>query len=288
LSENAPSCPDLLFAPGSTRTVEGAASCANEWRQLDCGASSPACATPGTRLAGEDCVSGFQCAAQVCTREEDACGECAMLVGAGEACDYRLGLICEPGLYCDTTSGGVCAEPDRDPTQALELGEECNPGSGTCYPNDCRADAQGVHRCQPYPTLGQDCSVRLTCAFGDSYCDLSHVCLEFPDVGEACGVDGFTGAAQWCAEGATCDRTQEPPTCVDRPGANEACVGTCQAGLACYCDNDACQTKSCKRLRFPGEACAAPEDVCVVSTCTAGTCIESSGAGLLAELCLAS
>jgi len=249
---NSTRCPDLLFAPGSTRTIDGTFACADEWRALSCEIPTPECATAGTLVDGEACVTGIQCASRLCSGNTDLCGSCMPSVGLGEPCDDALGPQCTPGLLCDPTES-VCVALSGATTDPLELGEECESTRSDCYPNDCRADDAGVYRCQPYPTL--------------------------------CGVDGFTGVAQWCADGLTCDRTSEPTVCRTLPGAGEPCVGACQQDLSCNCADDACTSQVCQRPRFHGETCAAPQDGCLMGDCVEGTCVVPEAESIFAERC---
>jgi len=278
-------CPDLLFAPGSTRNVDGTFACADEWRALDCETPTPECATAGTLADFEACVSGIQCASRLCSGNIEACGNCLPSADLGEACDDALGPQCKPGYLCDGAEA-VCVAVTNSPTEPHAIGDECDPTSGTdCYPNDCRADDAGVYRCQPYPTLGQDCSDPLTCAFGDSYCDISQVCLALPTDGEPCGVDGFTGMAQWCADDMFCDNTQEPPVCAPRAGPGETCDGACQAGLSCRCTDEACSSRLCQRPRVHGQTCTSPQDGCVLGECVNGTCVVPELESRFEEVC---
>jgi len=181
----------------------------------------------------------------------------------------------------------VCVVPAGPLAAAQAIGEECDPTVSGCYPNDCRADDSGVYHCQPYPTLGEDCSERLTCAFGDSYCDTTYVCLALPAAGEPCGVDGFS-VAQWCADGLVCEGTLDPPLCLAvpaAPGLGESCEGTCQAGLTCRCTDDSCGSQICQWARFAGESCAAPEEACVMGECVEGTCVVTEAASSFAAVC---
>jgi hypothetical protein len=203
--------------------------------------------------------------------------------GLDEPCDDSVGPQCVPGLVCDVTDLVCVAAPAA--TDPLAIGEECTPASSGCYPNDCRADDAGIYRCQPYPTLGEDCSEPLTCAFGDSYCDITQVCLMLPTAGEPCGVDGFTGTAQWCADGTVCDGASEPALCVAVPGLGEPCGGVCQEGLRCNCSDDACTSQVCQRPRFHGESCMALEDGCFMGECVEGSCVVPEAESIFAELC---
>jgi len=279
---NSARCPDLLFAPGSTRTIDGTFACADEWRALTCDIPTPECATAGTLADGEACVTGIQCASRLCSGNTDQCGSCVPSAGLGESCDDAIGPSCTPGLTCDP-SESVCFAPS--PGDPMQVGDECAPSASNCYPNDCRADDAGVYRCQPYPTLGQDCSEPLTCAFGDSYCDISQVCLAFPAAGDPCGVDGFTGMAQWCAEDTFCDRTSEPAVCRALPKVGEPCDGSCQENLSCLCSDAACTSRVCQRPRFFSETCFPPQDGCIDGDCVEGTCLVFEAQSVFAERC---
>jgi hypothetical protein len=283
-------CPDVMYAPGSTRTVAATLACADDWRVLACDSelARPACATPGTRAAGEPCIAAMQCASLSCTAYGDSCGVCRELVGEGEACDLEAGLGCADGFVCSSTESPVCERyepPDTTPARAL--GEECDRNSGTsCYPNDCRPDSEGVARCQPYPALDESCSETLTCAFGNSYCDTSQRCTAFPPIGAGCGVDAFTGAARWCGPDAACVGTAPGPrTCEALPGPGEACSSTCAADVACECDDTECETSHCTRWRYPGDSCSATGDRCLVGACAGGLCLGGSERGLYEIVC---
>ena len=278
---NSVRCPDLLFAPGSVRTIDGTFACADEWRALACEIRTPECAAAGTLAEGEPCVTGIQCASRLCSGNTDLCGSCLPSAALGEPCDDAV--QCVPGLRCDYTDL-VCVPEITGETDPVAVGTECNPSSSVCYPNDCRADDAGVYRCQPYPTLGQDCSDPLTCAFGDSYCDITQVCLALPVAGEPCGVDGFTGVAQWCADGFACDGS-DPALCVAIPGLGEPCQGVCLEDLSCACSDAACSSEICQRPRFQGETCTPPQDVCIGGDCVDGSCVVPEAESIFAERC---
>ncbi|HEU5075839.1 MAG TPA: hypothetical protein VFU02_16715, partial [Polyangiaceae bacterium] len=145
------SCPDLLFAPGSTRTVDGAFTCADEWRALACDLTTPECATSGTLADGEACVSGIQCASRRCSGNAASCGSCVPSADRGEACDDTIGPQCAPGLQCHGTDS-VCVLATEPSVGGQEIGEECDPTASGCYPHECSGDETGAYRCRPYPT----------------------------------------------------------------------------------------------------------------------------------------
>ena len=201
-------CPDVMFAPGSTRSVEGVRACADDWRELGCDAElgRPGCATPGTRALGEPCIASMQCASLVCSAFGDSCGICARVVGVDDPCHDAAGLYCPDDFYC--------VEARCTPSSNLRparLGDECDPRSPRCGRHECRADSDEVYRCQPYPARGESCSESGRCAFEDSYCAVGQVCAAFPAVGESCGVDGFTGQAVWCGPGTYCSGVAPEP-----------------------------------------------------------------------------
>ena len=281
------SCPDVLFAPGSARTVDGTFACADAWRALACELPRPECATAGTLANDEACVSGIQCASRLCSGNAESCGTCLPTAKLGEACDNVAGPQCEGGLLCHTTQL-VCVGPTDSALGGLEIGEECDPTTSGCYPNYCGSDDAVVYTCKPYPKLGEDCSSTWACVPGDSYCDATLVCLALPTASQFCGVDASGGAARWCAEGLVCDTTFDPPLCLTppaAPGLGEPCEGACQTGLTCRCTDDACDSPICLWARFAGESCSAPDEACLMGECVDGTCVVSETASTFGELC---
>jgi len=279
-------CPDVLFGPGSSRTVDGTFACADDWRALSCDLTRPECATAGTRAVGEPCITGIQCASRLCSGATGACGSCIQSAKLGETCNDVDGPQCEGGLSCQMPDG-VCVLSSEWVGGGQAIGEECDPTAPECYPNDCRAGDDGVYHCEPYPTLGEDCSERLVCAYGDSYCDAaSYVCLALPGAGEPCGVDA--SYITQCAEGLVCDTTLDTPVCLAPPappGPGEVCESPCQAGLTCRCTDDLCESKICQWARFAGESCASAEEACVMGECIEGTCVVTEMESTYAEIC---
>ncbi|HEY6728996.1 MAG TPA: hypothetical protein VI197_33530 [Polyangiaceae bacterium] len=284
---NRESCPDVLFAPGSARTVDDTFACADAWRALACDVLRPECATAGTLPNGQPCVSGIQCTSRVCSGSPVACGTCLQSAELGEPCDDAAGPVCGAGLVCHAARM-VCVSNTAPAVGGLQLGEACDPATSDCYPNLCLSDNAGVYHCEPYPTLGDDCSFVSACAYGDSYCSTEFVCLALPEAGEPCGIDGAIGTAQWCAEGLSCDTTLDPPRCLrppDRPGLGDPCEGICQAGLTCSCEGDACPSGTCLWARFNGESCTSSDETCLMGECLDGACAVTEVESTFAELC---
>jgi hypothetical protein len=310
-------CPDQAFAEGSVRTVEGLLECAEQWRQADCNSLpgySPRCALPGTRVGGEPCISNMQCASSLCIIRGMNCGVCDSSirahVGEGESCQAE-GSICDYPTYCDSST-------ERCLPMAQQ-GEACDELNGPpCQSGVCGYDAaSGTSYCVPYPTLGQECSVAAVCEWRDSYCDVSGVCMPYPEAGENCGRD-TAGDARWCALDSACDVSVDPPVCrllpTDgmpcdnnrcaedsycdfgvsppicrlRKSLGEPCQGPCAGELVCTCGELGCTgERFCKRLRFPGESCTEPNDVCLPSAtnCENGVCVAVEWQGLFETLC---
>jgi hypothetical protein len=286
---NARFCPDVMYAPGSTREPHATWACADGWRELACDArpAIPACATGGTRAVGEPCIASMQCQSLLCTAYGDSCGVCAEVVGEGETCDDGT-LACDDDLYCSSDVPRVCLPVAGTGEPPRPLGAECSPLAPVCGRNGCLADSEGVYRCSPYPTLGQDCSEAHRCAYGDSYCNLGEVCTAFPALGESCGVDAITGTATTCGPDALCVGEEPAPrTCQARPAPGERCDGACAEGRSCECDDSACETRSCTRWRYPGESCGSAGDRCLAGDCEAGTCRAHGERGLFESACSA-
>ncbi len=318
LAANARYCPDQLFSPGSAWTVEAALECAEKRRVMACDAVEhqimPDCpAAVGTRAAGEECLFANQCASGACSYlgSDFFCGTCIRPASKGDPCSGN----CVPPLVCDEETERCVAR--------LQVGEECDPTRSECLPYVCVADSDGgLGRCQPYPTLGEDCSQTLACALGDSYCASGKTCRAYPGPGEECGVDARRSEPGYCAAGFFCDKSLDPPLCIPLPRAGEPCVNgfgdsitcadnsfcdstaaspvcislpwagePCETGCAgdliCDCVDDACTSRTCIRLRLPGETCVEAYDACLeeASVCQNGTCVAVGQLGLFEMTC---
>jgi hypothetical protein len=279
LAEYAIYCPDALFAPGSTRTIEDALQCAEAWPTLSCSQFdrdvSPACARPGTLAGEQPCLFSPQCESGSCTAFGEACGVCYAVAREGEACGTTK---CEHGTFCDSANGYVCAvlPPEDDvPATAFipELGQPCDPsiGCGGETRGQCARDpTHGDYTCQPWPMLGESCSSPRQCQYGDSYCADDMTCKALPGDGQACA----GGRDHVCGPDQTCDTAAV--VCRDLPRAGELCENVCATGLLCRCDEGGCAQRHCWRLRTAGEPCSDPADFCLplATRCEAGVCVE--------------
>src|SRR5262245_50481453 len=96
-------CPDIMFAPGSTRTVDDLLECAAiypTWPCADVAAERfPPCVTPGTRQVGEPCRFSSQCQSLECNLVGATCGTCARIATGTEDCTLP-DVACAPGYLC--------------------------------------------------------------------------------------------------------------------------------------------------------------------------------------------
>lgn len=277
----AANCPDVMFAPGSTRTVESLLACADEVTALSCedhqAANYPACVSAGTKAIGEPCVYNSQCASLLC-KVADACGVCVRPVGAGEDCsgtDVGCGanLLCRNGV-CDLLASSDIhdwGEPCADFTECDQLNGHCNQQTGVC---------------EQYPGEGESCEALNACqaAF---YCKgPDKLCTVLPKLGEPCG-DDVRSSWPACASGLACTVWE----------VSDGVSGTCvepydvEAGDSCYpraarcvsstcrCDDTACGDRHCIAPLLLGDTCV-PEDAmetCVAPLeCVGGVCTAPS------------
>lgn len=275
-------CPDVLFAEGSTRSVQDVLDCADVWRTFDCEALQqglyPDCVRPGTRAIGEACAFHGQCASTECSRlEAGECGECVTMV--------QTAPQGPPG-------------PVLVPLPSLNPGDPCTGGNQCPAGHHCAREGDARY-CKPYPELGEDCSDARHCV-GGSYCELEGlVCRAMPVVGAACGVDGWTGTAGWCDSGLVCRRQSERVgTCVPIPEVGDPCVfyadestttiesTVCKYPATCDLELDPPTCQPPIRTLAPGDACGAGRDAChPASTCIGGICQPLESQGLFRTWC---
>lgn len=189
----------------------------------------------------EDCRSGLECAAGVCTPR-------APYAPPGAACEI-YGL-CQGSNFCvqlpsDAAKSCQPLPPAGQPCP-LEVAR-CGPGA---YCNE-----NGM--CQASPAAGEPC------ALNPDYlnpCAEGLVCVARQDEAATCGPRRLAGE--------TC--TPQPQ--ISDPQAN------CTEGHECVCDDATCATGLCYDRRFAGEACGAATELCVPgTTCEGGTCRPVEG-----------
>jgi hypothetical protein len=307
-------CPDLSFSDGSTRTPEGLIACIEDIAAFDCDSWNlgyvPECVSPGTRQPGEPCIFPSQCATLVCSGSSEACGACLAFAAAEDDCRDTTLFTCAPGTGCNPESG-LCEaltlpdpvgpesnEPQGDPTADMR-GEPCERDSDCGAYESCLTDRE-TPVCGRDPILGEDCDEARNCA-DDSYCELEGLtCLELPEIGEACGVDGWTGLASWCEPGTICQRSSDRVgTCVALPEEGAPCVivefaeegpvGYCAAGLVCseltVCVPEPPPPPEVVTVPIGG-SCAEPHQMChPASVCTDGLCEPLESQGLFDAVC---
>ncbi|MSQ81417.1 MAG: hypothetical protein EXR77_00665 [Myxococcales bacterium] len=205
---------------------------------LKCGLSlSKKCGAPFAD--GEKCSSLGQCKPEsYCKFPPDSgAGTCAQRIKAGEVCATTASGAnnpCAVGLSC------VTAGDKQSCVGFVTVGGACT-SSAQCGGLDlaCTSGA-----CKILPKKGQSCTAADLKA-GAFYACLPPVlcdngkCADAPTEGKAC-------VLFQCAKGLTCDAKTQ--ICAQKPGAGEACTGTCKPGFDCQTDKSGkgtCKAETC-------------------------------------------
>jgi hypothetical protein len=279
-------CPDRLFAPGSTRTIESAFACADAFATLSCSdlflGKYPPCATSGARKAGESCMFAAQCDSLVCGYAFGAgpmCSICTRVVNAGEQCGE--GLSCPLGYRCQ----GYC-----EPAMYVAPGElhgPCSVVSACARGLFCRLNDSGLDGvCEEELAPGSPCTFQsssdapVICAGG--YCDADGTCHAWPNVGDPCGTVAdhlwpACGVDTYCGE----DRASPTARCLASPGLGDPCKWACKRGLECSGSDGGVGSGVCIGTAEEGESCTDPHLRCASGTdCVAGRCVARATLGL--------
>jgi hypothetical protein len=278
-------CPDVEFAPGSTRTVEGLFACAEQYKSLPCAQVQngplPPCAAPGTKQGGEPCVFNAQCASLAC-KITGTCGSCARVVpenGDCTAADAACGL----GLSC---VGGVCVVLGgnvKQPGEACTNYTECDQANAFCNPS-------GV--CAVYPGEDQNCAASNHCTSAFYCASADQICRARPTLDQPCGNDAASNIPA-CASGLACTAavSPSPGTCIgpvvaDVGGDCSSASSRCVIGATCTCTSAACAEKRCTLPRLVGESCGDALDQCNPALdCVAGFCVPAAYRGTFEKAC---
>jgi hypothetical protein len=285
-------CPDIEFAPGSLRTVEGLYACAQAWATLPCDQYQahkvPDCASAGALTDGSRCISNVQCKSAHCKLVAGAltaCGTCAPRSPAGGPC-----MATDDCPYDQSCDNGYCGPYPRQPN----VGESCEGNQICAGTGICRPDSAGKRTCVGPAKLGESCATFKYCSYPDAFCNQALVCAPRPAPGMPCQKDNDNTLV--CATSARCD-TSAPggPTCAPLPGPGEVChPGTtrtleqfdCANGMACVCTLSPCYEGVCQRRLQLGDACGAPNGFCVPGTrCQGGRCVVDEKRDRMTELC---
>jgi hypothetical protein len=295
-------CPDLVFSPGATRTIEGLKACAATYKTLPCdqvlAEKVPSCVTPGTRAQGQACIFSSQCSSLDCRTTSNGCNQCAKEVGLHESCDAP-DLACSWGTSC-VGSPQTC-EPDEraplGPNEACVRGSVCMEGyfcnasaqAGVCtaLPKEGERCASSLcarstycssdFTCKILPGMGEPCGLAssvppkpmfcqpgLVCHYGAT--SQSGTCLPPPVAGEPCVFDPDAPQYKTCGEGLHCDEATSPALCAAPEKAGAACTSdaACEPGSLCACPPSTpdCQDRHCQIARFAGERCDEPNTMC--------------------------
>ena len=292
-------CPDVMFATGSNRTVENLLACAATWKTFSCDAINasdyPACAVGGSLAGDAGCAFSAECAADYCQNASNGCGTCAAPLAPGGDCSLAASA-CPAGYPCSQTGSRVCAAlPDAG--AAKGIGSPCT-SADTCIAGyTCRESAPdaGDSQCRPLPGGGEPCSSIGDCA-STAYCNRQDTCTALPPAGQPCGDDRLAGNPAHCDANSYCNAANQ---CVAKPGLGQTC-GNATLGCAdpstCLCPvGDAglsaattlnCATPTCVQILMPGAACGQGSTVCHPSSvCQAGVCVPLDSQGLAAQKC---
>jgi hypothetical protein len=179
------SCADAVEAPGTGLTATTLAACAAALPGATCPdtiyRAITACRPKGSRANGLACGTDAQCQSGHCAQGDQACGVCAALVNAGDAC--MVDDDCQPGLVCGGSGACVVPAPAGGACSAAvpcAYGLYCN--SGSC------ASAEETTGDACVPGLPQSCDL-----LAGLYCDdQTTLCetLGFGQAGDPCGLVG--------------------------------------------------------------------------------------------------
>jgi hypothetical protein len=277
-------CPDILFSPGSTRTIASVLEGATSYADAPCGAANHGTAdptvTPGTRQVGEPCLFPNQCESLFCTglQHSMTCGECVAPLASGAACE--LGTS---GQFCpldETCLDGRCSPiPSMEPVPLPAGPNESCLGTGRCVEGYHCVTEGDARYCRPLPGPGEACALGMTCN-ADAYCDEEGTCQRLPGVGQPCGV---VRSFRVCDRGAWCDRNMNDTCAAPRPLGASCIPSNCGPEAACV---GAAGENVCRRVRREGQSCSEPHDHCSAGTaCMAGTCQATGLQGLFEAAC---
>lgn len=221
-------CPDILFSPGSTRTVENALACAEviaTWSCSDWNAGRlPDCVNVGTRPNGESCAYNSQCASGWCDAFVSQCGACTPMptrsvdAGSGALGDAASrpppGKPCAEGAcatnaFCGT--GNVCvALPKRgEPCAFDDLDNPYCAADSRCLSGRCVALGSIGDACEPKDHgWNIQCGDASTCECAVGDCT-HYVCTPVRLAGETCDAESKCLGGMGCVDGVC--RSTEPP-----------------------------------------------------------------------------
>ena len=159
----------------------------------------------------------------------------------------------------------------------VENGNQCE-DSIQCVSRNCVYDDNGCGLCEPFLSLGEDCTNDSFEELGecnydaDEYCNYeTKKCETFLNEGDTCVVDDTTYE---CGSPASCD--SNTGLCVGPAGEGENCdERSCDTGLEeVYDDEDACTCETISAPKEEGDACEPDEPGSCDLQSTALVCID--------------
>lgn len=270
------SCPDLLFANGSTLTPSDVSQCTVALAGATCvdffNNPPAACVKPGTRAAGAACAYDSQCASSTCVDASGHCGHCARVAADGEPCG-SADVVCPAGKYCDQTSTCAPLPPIGSPCSVIDppyvycpQGLECvREPSQTSDQTTCQASAKAGQPCNvdpgdPYANCD---NTTASCDYVDAATGAGN-CVAYGNPGDPCGFLGSgtyvscNGRTSYCALE---DGGAFKGTCSSFAKIGDACGSQGFTNITCdpttsYCKQDRVgQPGTCTALLPYGQEC---------------------------------
>ncbi len=155
------------------------------------------CATPAAKAdQGEACEYDDQCKYGLfclITDFETYVGACEPWLALGDLCngDGNMGMVCEPGLACSSTSG------ECENQTVVGVGETCDNETLVCDFSQRAICMEGdvTGTCLALPGDGEACLME-NCWAGN-YCGADTICHTMGDIGDACTEDNQC-LSNWC------------------------------------------------------------------------------------------
>lgn len=270
-------CARELVAPGADDLREARSTCAARRNDAACDAIVKECELPPGKLPdGAACGVRAQCASRFCKIDAGACGTCAPLVKAGEACTnptdcaYGENEVASCEYPDDKATAGKCVV-----WKLVGVGAACGVDS-FCQPDaHCEWERQdGPGKCVKNAEKGAACTDATSCRPGLACIDKK--CADRVGEGEACSNYDDCGA------GLACGQTCQKPTMVNS-GQECGALRHCSRGVCFQKQGQgengqavAAEPPMCVAPISDGEACGPNSDglVCdYFSRCSAGKCV---------------
>lgn len=236
-------CRALQGLAGMDRTAAELETCAADFASLTCadvlvGKPVAACAGKGSLTLGSPCFVDGQCATGRCghdvTLPYGACGQCAVEVDVGGACDATATKPCKIGLFCGGDKACHAFAHQGDPCDAMT--KLCQ-APLACSGGSCVAPVDKAKGAACDPTkLECDLSQGLACSSATMTCSP----LALAKAGDSCAPDATSKLPTLCEDSAVCVPSMMSAHCVAAVAEGQACVidaasrtSNCQLPMLC-------------------------------------------------------